>query len=430
MIRCYHKGSIPHDRAEWKRYAMAAKMSVEDQVALLMQGAEYGDEQLKQAMQAELKQRLLESEKTGQPLRVYCGYDPTSPDLHLGHTVTMRKLRQFQDLGHEVTFVIGSFTALVGDPSDKDGARPRLSREKIAEFAETYTEQAFKILDPERTKVRFNDEWLSQVTLEQFIDMASNFTVQQFLARDNFSKRYAAGHPIWVHELFYALLQGYDATVLETDVQLGATEQLFNLLAGRKLQEALGQRPQIAITLPVLVGTDGSLRMAKSTGNTIGITDEPAEMYGKVMSLPDNVMGNYFRLVTRWTPKEVAALEAQLESGEKHPRDVKMALAREIVEIYHGERAALEAEEAFRRVFQQGDVPDEMDEHRLKEGVTLLEVMMETGLAASRSAGRRLIEQRGVRLEDEVLEDPNQTFDLKQPAVLRVGKRRFLRLLP
>jgi tyrosyl-tRNA synthetase len=409
---------------------MAAKMSVEDQVALLMQGAEYGDEQLMQAMQAELKQRLLESEKTGQPLRVYCGYDPTSPDLHLGHTVTMRKLRQFQDLGHEVTFVIGSFTALVGDPSDKDGARPRLSKEQIAAFAETYTEQAFKILDPERTNVRFNDEWLSQVTLEQFIDLASNFTVQQFLARDNFSKRYEAGNPIWVHELFYALLQGYDATVLETDVQLGATEQLFNLLAGRKLQEALGQRPQIAITLPVLVGTDGSLRMAKSTGNTIGITDEPADMYGKVMSLPDDVMGNYFRLVTRWTPKEVAALEAQLESGKKHPRDVKMALAREIVEIYHGEEEALEAEEAFRRVFQQGDVPEEMDEHRLKEGATLLEVMVDTGLAASRSDARRLIEQRGVRLEDEVLEDPNQTLDLKEPAVLRVGKRRFLRLLP
>jgi tyrosyl-tRNA synthetase len=409
---------------------MVGKMSVDDQVALLMQGAEYGDDQLKQAMQDELRQRLIDSDKSAKPLRVYCGYDPTSPDLHLGHTVTMRKLRQFQDLGHDVTFVIGSFTALVGDPSDKDSARPRLTREQIAEYATTYTSQAFKILDSDRTTIRYNDEWLSKVTLEQFVEMAANFTVQQFLARDNFSKRYEAGTPIWVHELFYALLQGYDAAVLEADVQLGATEQLFNLLAGRKLQEALGLRPQIALTLPVLVGTDGSLRMAKSTGNTIGITDEPADMYGKVMSLPDDVMGTYFRLVTRWTPKDIAELEAQLESGEKHPRDVKMALAREIVDSYYGADAALDAEEAFRRIFQKGDVPEDMPEHVINAAKSLLDVMVETGLASSRSDGRRLIEQRGVRLDDEVMEDPNQIVELSDPAVLRVGKRRFLRLLP
>jgi tyrosyl-tRNA synthetase len=409
---------------------MAGKMSVEDQVALLMQGAEYGDDQLKQAMQDELRQRLIDSDKKGTPLRVYCGYDPTSADLHLGHTLTMRKLRQFQDLGHEVTFVIGSFTALVGDPSDKDGARPRLTREQISEYAETYTTQAFKILDPDRTVVRFNDEWLSEVTLEQFIEMAANFTVQQFLARDNFSKRYEAGTPIWVHELFYALLQGYDAAILEADVQLGATEQLFNLLAGRKLQEALGLRPQIALTLPVLVGTDGSLRMAKSTGNTIGITDEPADMYGKVMSLPDDVMGDYFRLVTRWTPKVVAHLEAQLESGEKHPRDAKMALAREIVDAYHGADAAQGAEAEFRRIFQEGDVPEELPEYTLSTDKSLLDVLVDAGLASSRSEGRRLIEQRGVRLDDAVLEDPNEILVLGEPAILRVGKRRFIRLVP
>jgi tyrosyl-tRNA synthetase len=409
---------------------MARKMSVDDQVALLMQGAEYGDDQLKQAMQDELRQRLIDSEKSGTPLRVYCGYDPTSPDLHLGHTVTMRKLRQFQDLGHEVTFVIGSFTALVGDPSDKDGARPRLTRDQIAEYAKTYTTQAFKILDPDRTSVRFNDEWLSEVTLEQFIEMAANFTVQQFLARDNFSKRYEAGTPIWVHELVYSLIQGYDATVLEADVQLGGTEQLFNLLAGRKLQESFGLRPQIALTLPILVGTDGSMRMAKSTGNTISITDEPADMYGKVMSLPDDVMGNYFRLVTRWTPKEIAQLEAQLESGEKHPRDVKMALAREIVEAYYGADAAQGAEAEFRRIFQEGDVPEELPEYALSAEKSLLDVLVDTGLASSRSEGRRLIKQRGVRLEDEVLEDPNEILVLADPAILRVGKRRFMRLLP
>ena len=409
---------------------MAIKMSLDEQIALLMQGAEYGDDQLKQAMQDELKQRLIESEKSRKPLQVYCGYDPTSSDLHLGHTVTMRKLRQFQDLGHDVTFVIGSFTALVGDPSDKKGARPKLTKEQIAVFAETYTAQAYKILDPDHMQIRFNDEWLSKVTLEQFLGMASKFTVQQFLARDNFSKRYEAGNPIWVHELFYSLLQGYDATVLEADVQLGGTEQLFNLLAGRKLQEALGKRPQIALTLPILVGTDGSMRMSKSTGNTIGITDEPADMYGKVMSLPDDVMANYFRLVTRWTPKQVDELEAQLDSGEKHPRDAKMALAREIVESFHGEQVAQEAEEAFRRIFQQGDAPEEMEEFQLTEGASVLDVMMESGLAETRSEARRLIEQRGVRLGEQVLDDPHRVLALSDPQVLRVGKRRFLRLLP
>jgi tyrosyl-tRNA synthetase len=409
---------------------MAGKMSVDDQVALLMQGAEYGDDQLKQAMQDELRQRLVDSDKNETPLRVYCGYDPTSPDLHLGHTVTMRKLRQFQDLGHDVTFVIGSFTALVGDPSDKDSARPRLTRDQISAYAETYTTQAFKILDPDRTVIRFNDEWLSEVTLEQFVEMAAHFTVQQFLARDNFSKRYEAGTPIWVHELVYSLIQGYDATVLEADVQLGGKEQLFNLLAGRKLQEAFGLRPQVALTLPLLVGTDGRLRMSKTTGNTIGITDEPADMYGKVMSLPDDVMGNYFRLVTRWTPKEVAQLEAQLESGEKHPRDVKMALAREIVDAYHGADAAQEAEAEFRRIFQEGDVPEELSEYTLSTEKSLLDVLVDTGLVSSRSEGRRLIKQKGVRLDDSVLEDPNEILVLREPAVLRVGKRRFIRILP
>jgi tyrosyl-tRNA synthetase len=409
---------------------MAGKTSIDDQVAQLMQGAEYGDDQLKQAMQDELRQRLIDSEKSGTPLRVYCGYDPTSPDLHLGHSVTLRKLRQFQDLGHDVTFVIGSFTALVGDPSDKDGARPQLSREQIAKNAKTYTTQAFKILDPDRTTIRFNDEWLSKVTLEEFIGMAANFTVQQFLARDNFARRHEDGSPIWVHELFYALLQGYDATVLEADVQLGATEQLFNLLAGRKLQEAMGLRPQVALTLPILVGTDGSLRMSKSTGNTIQLTDEPADMYGKVMSLPDEVMGNYFRLVTRWTPKEIAKLEAQLEKGELHPRDAKMTLAREIVDAYYGEEVAEEAERNFRRVFQEGDVPEQMPEHQLAAGSILLDLLVETQMASSRSEGRRLIEQRGVRLDDEVLDDPNLPLKLSTPKVLRVGKRRFLRLLP
>ena len=408
---------------------MTIEKSIDQQEALLMQGIEMGDEQLKAAMGKELRERLIDSQQSGVPLRVYCGYDPTSPDLHLGHTVTMRKLKQFQDLGHQAIFVIGSFTALVGDPSDKDKARPRLSSEQVMANAKTYTDQAFKILDSEKTEVRFNHNWLSEVKLEQVVEIASNFTVQQFLVRDNFSKRYEAGEPIWLHEFFYALLQGYDATELRADVQMGATEQLFNLLAGRKLQEAMGMKPQVALTIPVLVGTDGNMRMAKSTGNTIGINEPPEEMYGKVMSIPDSAMGNYFRLVTRWEPDEVQRLEHGLESGELHPRDVKMKLAREIVEIYHGEDAVEPAESAFVRLFQEGGKPEEIAEHTYEAGLPVIEVMVSSGLVESKSQARRLIKQKGVRIADEVIEDPYFSIDFDEPKVLQVGKRRFIRLI-
>jgi tyrosyl-tRNA synthetase len=408
---------------------MAIEKSVDQQLALLMQGIEMGDDQLKDAMAKELRERLVESQKTGVPLRVYCGYDPTSPDLHLGHTVTMRKLKQFQDLGHQAIFVIGSFTALVGDPSDKDKARPRLSKQQVMANAKTYTDQAFKILDPEKTEVRFNDTWLSDVKLEQVIEVASNFTVQQFLVRDNFSKRYDEGEPIWLHEFFYALLQGYDATELRADVQLGATEQLFNLLAGRKLQEAMGMKPQVALTNPVLVGTDGHMRMSKTTGNTIGINEPPDEMYGKVMSIPDSAMSNYFRLVTRWEPDEVARLENGLASGELHPRDVKMKLAREIVEIYHGEEAVGAAEAAFVRLFQEGEKPEDMPDHTYNPDSTVIDVMVASGLVDSKSQARRLVNQKGVRVDDEVIEDAYFKINFEEPVVLQVGKRRFVRLI-
>jgi tyrosyl-tRNA synthetase len=387
-----------------------------------------GDEKLKEAMAKELRERLIDSQESGVPLRVYCGYDPTSPDLHLGHTVTMRKLRQFQDLGHQAIFVIGSFTALVGDPSDKDKARPRLSKEEVMANAKTYTDQAFKILDPEKTEVRYNDTWLSNVQLEQVVEIASNFTVQQFLVRDNFSKRYESGEPIWLHEFFYALLQGYDATELRADVQLGATEQLFNLLAGRKLQEAMGMKAQVALTIPVLVGTDGHMRMSKSTGNTIGINEPPEEMYGKVMSIPDSAMSNYFRLVTRWEPDEVERLESGLKSGELHPRDVKMKLAREIVGIYHGEQVVDQAEAAFIKLFQEGGKPDDMPEHSYEPGSTVIDVMVASELVESKSQARRLVDQNGVRVNDEVIEDPYFKIDFDDPVVLQVGKRRFVRL--
>ena len=403
-------------------------MSTDEQVALLMQGSEYGDDELKKAMGNELRDRLVEAEKEGTPLRVYCGYDPTKSDLHLGHTLTMRKLRQFQDLGHQAIFVIGSFTALVGDPSERDSARPRLTKDEVKHNSETYTAQAFKVLDPEKTEVKYNHEWLSEVTLEKFTELASVFTVQQFLTRDNFSKRYESGNPIWLHEFFYTLLQGYDAITLGADVQLGGTEQLFNLLAGRKLQEAYGMSPQIALTLPVLVGTDGHMRMAKSTGNYIGIDEPPEEMYGKVMSIPDSAMGNYLRLVTRWTPAEIEEIESGLEAGELHPRDVKMRLAREIVEIYHGEEAVGAAEDAFRRVFQDRGIPEDIPDFGVSGSPSLVEIMVDAGVASSKSEAKRLIDQKGVRLDDEVITDKTFVPQLDQSKILKVGKRKFIRL--
>lgn len=400
--------------------------SIDEQVALLMQGTEYGDEAIRRTMEAELRERLLE----GRPLRVYCGYDPRTSDLHLGHTITMRKLRQFQDLGHDVTFLIGNYTSLIGDPSDKDTLRPMLTPEQIAENARTYAEQAFRILDRERTRIRYNAEWLSTLTLAQLIHMASHFTIQQFLARENFAKRLERGEPIYLHETFYALMQAYDAVAQETDVQVGGTDQLFNIIvAGRKLQEAMGQRPQVGIIMSILPGTDGVVKMSKSLGNHIPITAPPEDMYGKVMSIPDFAMITYFKLVTRYTPAQIATLERGLAAGSLHPRDVKMELAREIVSIFYGDEAARKAEEHFISVFQERELPPEMPVYPIRRGATLVDVLTEAGLARSRSEARRLIEQGGVRLDGRAVERGDEVLDFSGEAVLQVGKRRFVRLV-
>jgi tyrosyl-tRNA synthetase len=397
---------------------------VEEQLAILMQGVEFGDDETYRVMERELRERL----KEGRALRVYCGYDPTAPDIHLGHTVTMRKLRQFQDLGHDVTFLIGTFTGLIGDPSDKDTARPQQTPEQAMVNARTYAEQAFKVLDRAKTKIRYNGDWLSQLTFADVINLASHFTLQQFLARDNFSKRYAKGDPIWLHEFFYALMQGYDAVAMETDVQIGATEQLFNLLAGRKLQEAFGQQPQVCITLPILVGTDGQLRMSKSTGNYIGINEPPEEQYGKVMSIPDEAMLQYYKLVTRFEPPQVAQIEVDLKSGRVHPRDAKMRLAREIVSIFHGEEAAARAEQHFRTVFQHRVLPPDMPEHALSGPINIVDLMHATGVVSSKREARRLIQQQGVKLDGEVVESADTIVEPGQAEVLQVGRRRFVKL--
>jgi len=392
-----------------------------------MLGTEYGDEELKKSMTAELRTRLLLAEKEKRPLQVYCGYDPTSTDLHLGHTITMRKLRQFQDLGHEVTFLIGSYTALVGDPSDKNKARPILTEEQVAENARTYTEQAFRVLDREKTKVRYNGEWLSKLTLVDLIRLGQNFTVQQFLARDNFSNRLDKGEPIYIHETFYALMQGYDAVAMETDVQIGGSDQLFNIIvAGRKLQEALGQRPLVGIITAILPGTDGTQRMSKSTGNIVPINTGANDMFGKLMSVPDTAMALYMRLVTRWSPQEIERVEQDVTSGVLHPRDAKMKMASEIVSIFYSDDEARSAQENFIKTFQHKEIPDEMPEYALQTGQTILDVILASNLAESKSKARSLIDQKGVRLDGEVLERGDTPFP--HPGVLQVGKRRFLRV--
>jgi tyrosyl-tRNA synthetase len=402
-------------------------MNIDEQVAYLMRGTEYGDEDIKNAMAEELRQRLLEAEEQNRPLRVYCGYDPRTTDLHIGHTITMRKLRHFQELGHEVTFLIGTYTSLIGDPSDKDKLRPQLTPEEVEYNARTYAKQSFKILDPEKTKIRFNAEWLSKLKFVDLINLASNFTLQQFLSRENFRLRWEQNEAIYLHETFYAIMQGYDAYSMRADVQVGGTDQLFNILtAARKVMSFLGEKPNIAIILGILPGTDGEAKMSKSLGNHIPILAPPDDMYGKVMSIPDKAMPDYFHLVTRWSAAEIEALKTGLEEASLHPRDVKMKLAREIVEIFHDPSAAKQAEENFVRVFQQRDLPEDMLEYSLVPGQSVLDVLEASGLVKSRSEGRRLIAQKGIRLDGEMLEDPNQAFP--HPGVLQAGKRRFTRV--
>lgn len=404
------------------------KMNIDEQVVYLMQGAEYGDDQVYQAMATELKERLIEADQADRPLKVYCGYDPTAPDLHLGHTVTMRKLRQFQELGHEVIFLIGDYTSLVGDPSDKDGLRPQLTDQQIRDNAQTYAEQAFKILDRDKTSILYNSEWLSKLTFEDVIRISSNFTVQQFLTRDNFAKRYNSNDPVYLHEFFYAWMQGYDAFMLDADVQVGGTDQLFNIVtAARKLMTALGKKPNIGITMGILPGTDGEIRMSKSLGNHIPITGDASDMYGKLMSIPDKAMGVFSRLVTSWTPEEISQFEEDFTSGKRHPKDAKMALAREIVTIYHGPKQAEKAQDDFVAVFQDKGTPTEMEEYQLKEEQTVLDVLVDAGLAESRSQAKRLLSQNAVKLDESKLTDPHQAFPGK--GVLQVGKRRFIRIV-
>ncbi|MCZ7551644.1 MAG: tyrosine--tRNA ligase [Anaerolineae bacterium UTCFX2] len=403
-------------------------MTIDEQVEYLMQGTEYGDDALREAMAQELRARLIEAQGENRPLRVYAGFDPRTSDLHLGHTVPMRKLRQFQELGHEVTFLVGNYTSLIGDPSDKDRLRPQLTPDEVEHNARTYAEQAYKIMDRDKTLIRYNATWLSKLNFAELIQLASNFTLQQFVSRENFRLRWEKGDPIYLHETFYAIMQGYDAYAMHSDVQVGGTDQLFNIItAARKLMTSLGDKPNIGVILGILPGTDGEIKMSKSLGNHIPLLSDPEDMYGKVMSVPDKAMGQYFRLVTRWTPPQIHKIESGLSEGRLHPRDVKMQLAREIVSIYYSPAQASQAEAEFVRVFQQGDLPDEMPQFQLKDGLTVLEVLVDSGLVSSKSEGRRLLSQNAVRLDGALLKEPHQVFP--GPGVLQVGRRRYLRVL-
>ena len=402
-------------------------MNINEQVEYLMQGTEYGDEKLRQNMSNELRNRLLMCEKEGRVLRVYCGFDPRKADLHLGHTVPMRKLRQFQELGHDVTFVIGNYTSLIGDPSDKDVLRPQLSHAEVEANARTYAEQAFRILEPQKTHIRYNAEWLSELSFEELIRLASNFTIQQFLTRENFRLRYEKGDAIHLHETFYSLMQGYDAYMLKADVQVGGTDQLFNIMtAARKIMEFMGAQPNIAVILGILPGTDGVVKMSKSLGNHIPINTDAVDMYGKVMSIPDSAMGQYFRLVTRLTPPEISSIETGVENGTLHPRDEKMRLASEIVGAFYGDEEANRAQQAFIDTFQKGTVPDEIASFQNSPEFTVLDVLLNASLAGSKSEARRLIDQKGVKYNGEVVDDPSA--HLEGQGVLQVGKRHFLKI--
>jgi len=402
-------------------------MNIDQQVEYFMQGTEYGDEKLKQNMADELRARLILCQKEGRPLRVYCGFDPRKADLHLGHTVPMRKLRQFQEQGHEVTFLIGNYTSLIGDPSDKDILRPQLTAEEVAENAQTYADQAFRILEPEKTKIRYNKEWLAGLSFEELIKLASNFTIQQFLTRDNFKLRWDKGDAVYLHETFYSVMQGYDAYALKADVQIGGTDQLFNIMtAARKIMTSLGVLPNIAIINGILPGTDGVIKMSKSLGNHIPINTDANDMYGKVMSIPDFAMGQFFRLVTRLTPPEIAEIEAGVKDGTMHPRDAKMRLAREIVGAFYGDQDAESSQQVFIDTFQKGSIPEDIPTMKISGSPSLIDILLSANLVKSKTEARRLLEQKGVKFEGSTITDGALVMD--ESGVLQVGKRHFLKL--
>lgn len=381
----------------------------------------------------ELVKKIERSIKENKPLIAKLGCDPSRPDLHLGHTVVLRKLRQFQELGHQVILIVGDFTGMIGDPSGKNETRPALSLEETRRNGQSYYDQASKVLDPAKAKICYNSEWLGKMSFEDVIKLASKYTVARMLERDEFEKRYKGGEPISIHEFLYPLAQAMDSVAIKSDVELGGTDQRFNLLVGRDVQREYGQEPQIILTMPILPGTDGKQKMSKSLDNYIGVSESPGQMYGKTLSIPDNVMYDYFELATTVSKQELAEIKATLADPTKNPRDLKRRLAREFVTLYHSADDALKAEQEFDRVFVQKDVPDDLQDFTPDTDAAacwIVKLITESGLAPSNGEARRLIKDGAVSIDGEKVTNPDAEIALNAPKVLKVGKRRFIRIVP
>ena len=395
-------------------------IDLEDQLAQIRRGV---DEILPE-------DELIKKLKEGRPLRIKAGFDPTAPDLHLGHTVLINKLRQFQDLGHEILFLIGDFTGMIGDPTGKSATRPPLTQEQVLENAKTYEHQVFKILDAEKTTVFFNSSWMGQMSAADMIQLAAKHTVARMLERDDFSKRYSSGQSISVHEFLYPLVQGYDSVALKADLELGGTDQKFNLLVGRQLQEAYGQSPQVILTMPILEGLDGVQKMSKSLENYIGIADAPDQMFGKIMSISDDLMWRYFELLSFRPLDEIGRFRKDVESG-KNPRDIKFLLAEEIISRFHSNEAAVEARQGFIAQFQKGAIPDDIPVVELNSdqgGVAVANLLKDAGLVNSTSDGHRMVKQGAVKMDGGKITDSRVKIEAGGPYVFQVGKRRFAKV--
>jgi tyrosyl-tRNA synthetase len=383
--------------------------------------------------EAELQSKLEKSMKTGKPLRVKLGVDPTAPDIHLGHTVVIRKLKHFQEMGHTAVFLIGDFTAMVGDPTGQSETRPPLTREQVNANAETYLQQVFKILDRDKTEIRYNSEWLDKLSSYDIVRLCAKYRVARMLEREDFHARLTNQQPISMHELLYPLLVAYDSVVLESDAELGATEQKFNLLMGREIQREYGQESQVAFTMPILVGLDGSRKMSKSLGNYVGITETPDQMFGKMMSIPDELMWSYYELLTDRTPEEIAKLNSDVAAGNRHPMEVKRLLAQEVVSGFHGETAARKAAEMFQRVFRDRQAPEEAPVKNVAAGAPQMikALLMTLGLAPSVSEAERLVKQGAVEIDGQRIDDPRKEVDLSKGKdfLLRAGKKKFVRVV-
>ena len=404
----------------------AVMKSVEEQIALIERGA------VDFHSREDLIRKLARSLETGVPLTIKAGFDPTAPDLHLGHTVLIQKLRHFQILGHQVIFLIGDFTGLIGDPTGKSDTRPPLTRKDVERNAETYKEQVFKILDPEKTKVQFNSTWLGQLSSYEMIRLASELTVARMLERDDFKKRFESNRPISIHEFLYPLIQGYDSVAMKADVELGGTDQLFNLLMGRDLQRSRGQEPQVVLTMPLLEGLDGVNKMSKSLGNYIGISEPPDSVFGKVMSISDNLMFRYYELLSDLSMADIVVLKDKIVAGQLHPKAAKVQLAKELVTRFHSKAAADIAEHNFEQVFTRHEMPDDIEEVRVviaEPEVWVPKLLLEAGLVKSTSDGRRMIQQHAVSIDGEKVEDSNAVVPTQGELLFKVGKRRFCKVM-